>query len=337
MKLLITGSTGFVGGHLVERLCRKEGVQLRLLVRPGSNRKILSSLPVEFVEGSLSDESSLKAAVEGVDQVIHVAGRVAGKSAKDFFEANTEGTKNLAEAFRAQASGKKRKRFIFISSLAASGPGTTKLPKTEKSSDEPISDYGKSKKAAEELLQDFQKDFDVAVLRPPLVYGPRDLGVFKIFQMAIQPIGLIPRGDNPEAQKFYSLVHVEDLVLAIENLIFCESLKSAYVRYYVAGDEVVSLRELLEETCRVLDRSSFRLSVPPFVVRGVKKALVLMGGQLPLVGGGRVNVDKLREVEADYWLCSNERIKEELGFKPQWPWKRGVNETLRWYQEERWL
>src|SRR5436190_17059320 len=115
MKVLLTGGSGFLGSYVAEQLAA-EGHVVRALVRPKSDKGVLGKLPqVEFAPGAIENPASLAPAVDGVDAVVHVAGIVKARKPSDFFEVNTQGTKNLLDA--ALASGG-IKRFVYVSSLA---------------------------------------------------------------------------------------------------------------------------------------------------------------------------------------------------------------------------
>jgi 2-alkyl-3-oxoalkanoate reductase len=194
----VTGATGFIGTHLVRAL-RHDGANVKALTRraqaaptddyPGS---------LTWVAGSLSDELQLKQFVEGCDAVIHLAGAIKALSREDFLAHNTEGTRRLAKVAAAQAEPP---RFIHVSSLAAREPR--------------LSNYALSKRESEKALRPFAQKMSVSILRPPAVYGPGDSETLRIFAMAARGFALVP----PDQQARLSLLHVDDLVSAILNLL----------------------------------------------------------------------------------------------------------------------
>ena len=113
MRVLVTGGSGFLGGHIVEALSNR-GDRVRALVRKTSERSHLERLPnVELFQGSMEDMDRLHEAVDGVDAVVHAAGLVKARSAAEFFSVNVGGTSNLIEACRVR----RVKRFVLVSSL----------------------------------------------------------------------------------------------------------------------------------------------------------------------------------------------------------------------------
>src|SRR5258708_6025800 len=118
MKVLVTGASGFLGGHVVE-LLSKRGDQVRALVRTTSNRRHLESLAnVELFEGSIEQVERVAEALEGVEAVVHAAGLIKARSTDEFFAVNVGGTSTIVEAARRRGL----KRFVFVSSLEACGP-----------------------------------------------------------------------------------------------------------------------------------------------------------------------------------------------------------------------
>src|SRR5690348_6607325 len=118
MKILLTGATGFVGSHTADRLLHC-GHSVRALTRSSSSLEWLKDKPIELASGNLKDPDSLKAAVTGVDAIIHIAGAVASKTKRGFYEHNQVATHGLLEAARKYGS---ISRFVFISSQTAGGP-----------------------------------------------------------------------------------------------------------------------------------------------------------------------------------------------------------------------
>src|ERR1700693_2641331 len=144
MKVLVTGASGVLGGHVAE-LLSKRGDHVRALVRKTSNRKHLASLPnVELFDGSVEEVDRIAEAVTGVDAIVHSAGLIKARSTDEFFAVNVGGTSNLVEAARRRPL----KRFVFVSSLEASGPSADGAPVAAEQ-ESPVTAYGRSKLAAE--------------------------------------------------------------------------------------------------------------------------------------------------------------------------------------------
>ena len=125
--VLLTGATGFVGSHAAEAFVRA-GCRVRALIRSPSRAAVLGELPVERVPGSLEDEAALRAAVAGVDVVVHLAALTHARSAEEYAAANVAGTRRLLEAARRAGV----RRLVYLSSLAASGPAIEQMLSTRR-------------------------------------------------------------------------------------------------------------------------------------------------------------------------------------------------------------
>ena len=147
MKVLVTGATGFVGGHLAEAL-RRRGDEVTALARSPGKAAALTPLGVRVVTGDLHDRPALRQAVEGQDVIYHVAGVVAARSEADFLVANRDGTRNVLEA--AVRAG--NTRLVYVSSMAAAGPTIRGRPLRGDELPRPVTAYGRSKLAAEQVV-----------------------------------------------------------------------------------------------------------------------------------------------------------------------------------------
>jgi nucleoside-diphosphate-sugar epimerase len=325
MRVLVTGASGFIGGNLVDRLLA-ERAQVTCLVRPGSNLSRLDSQRLTLMTGDLTDPASLPPAVQDVDVVLHVAGATKGARRGDYFQANLEATRNLLRA--CQDYGPEGQKFLFVSSLAAAGPSSGP-PLTEDLEPHPVSAYGASKLAAEKAVLEFGQRRPVIIIRPPVVYGPRDRDTLLLFKSVQKGINVIPGRGTQRV----SLVHVDDLVTGIIQAVRREQ---AYGRvYYICGDGHYDWQTIGDYLGRVLRRRFITLYVPWGVMR-----LVALGGTVtsqftrsPTLMG----LDKLRDIRQSNWLCTYERAKAELGFQPTIDLFTGLTTTAAWYKEMGWL
>ncbi|MDX5399840.1 MAG: NAD(P)-dependent oxidoreductase, partial [Actinomycetes bacterium] len=186
MKVLLTGGTGFVGPSVAEALARR-GHRIRALVRATSDRRRLETIEgLEFADGDVCTADSLPPALEGVDAVVHVAAVTKGLRRDDYFRVNHFGTRQLAEA--AVAAGVPR--FLHCSTLAVAGPMPLGRPSLEEDAPAPVSHYGTSKLAGEEAVRRHADKLHLTIVRPPIVYGPRDKDFFEVFKMAALGVGL---------------------------------------------------------------------------------------------------------------------------------------------------
>ncbi len=187
MKVLVTGASGQLGGHIAALLADRGDI-VRALVRRTSKRTHLVKLPnIEFFEAGLDEPELLNAAVAGVDAIVHAAGIVKARNLDEFFTVNVGGTSNLIEAARLRAP--ELRRFVYVSSLEACGPSVDGKP-VPVTQENPVTAYGRSKLAAEKVVLAAKDAVPVVILRPGAIYGPRDVEIFAAFQFIHR--GLLP-------------------------------------------------------------------------------------------------------------------------------------------------
>ena len=334
MRALVTGASGFIGSALVEELGTL-GFEVDALLRKTSSDANLAGLAYRRVEGDLGDESSLRRAVREVDYIFHLAGLTAARSRAEFFEHNAAGTERLARIAAEVQPG--LARFVFVSSLAASGPAKSfNHPLSESDSEQPVSDYGHSKLAGEKALLRFRDCFPVSIIRPPMVYGPRDKGVFVMIQTVARNLMPILQGSSGSGHKYYSMIHVHDLV---RGIVQCAVAPVAKVPtgevFFLTSDQVQNYQEILTTIAELLGRDPLRIRVPETAVKAVARVLSAVGKvtrrSFPL------NLDKLNEILPDYWVCSNAKAKEMLGFKPEFDLASGMAQSIGWYKRHKWI
>lgn len=334
MKVLLTGGTGFMG-PATARALSDAGHTVRCLVRSTSNRSSLveSGVPLEWAEGDVSTPGSLPAALEGVEAVVHLAGATKTLRIEEYYRINTDGTRHLAEA----AVDAGVKRFVLCSSLSAAGPITGARPLLEEDPPAPVSHYGRSKLGGEEAARRFADRTSVTIVRPPIVYGPRDRDFFEVFKMTARGFALSP---GILVSKRYSMIHVEDagraMALALDRgqAVRAGSHGGEGV-YYVTDGGVYTWEDLLRRVARSMGRNTVVLPIPDVLSWGVG----LYGEVAARVTGKAqiVSVDKMREAVVDGWACSTERARRELGYEPRYPLDEGLADAARWYREQRWI
>ncbi len=325
-KALVTGATGFVGSHLVLELLQR-GYLVSALVRKTSDLSGLVNTGVELVFGDVSDQESLKKIFFDFDYIFHVAGLIRAKNPEEFFKANAQGTKNLLEAL--EESDYPIKRFVLVSSTAASGPSPNGQPKKESDFCQPVSAYGKSKLEGEKFALEFAHKIPITIIRPPAIYGPRDRQLLNFFKLA--KWGIIPLvGKN---ENCFSVVYVQDLVDAI--ILAAENPKAQGEIYFIADEGIYNWEKVGEIACRVLGKRAFKLSAPKFLLY----LAALFSEMLGKITGKSMYLTrrKLKEIHYKYWVCDISKAKKDLGFTPKFDFKRGAWETINWYKQNRWL
>jgi len=336
-RSLVTGATGFVGSNLVSYLLRR-GWDVRCLVRDRSRAESLKNLGAELALGQLADAPSLRRAAEEVDVVFHVAGRVHALHGWQFLADNVEGTRNVVAACAAQSQ---QPVMVYISSLAAGGPGTLSAPRHESDPDRPISAYGRSKLDAERAAAALADKVPLSILRPPILFGPADRASLKIFR-GVRFTRLHP---VPGLRRFaVSLVHVADLCDAMVRVAERGArvappndgrINSSVGTYHVAAERTITYGGLGKLAAGALGCKSFTVPIPKalFWLAGVGAEAVGQIRRQPML----LNLDKTREALAPGWVCSDEKIRRELGYQPAAPLEQRFAETVAWYREQGWL
>lgn len=325
-NILVTGASGFVGGHIVWSLRAKQ-VAVRCLVRRTSRLDFIQPSAAEIVWGDVTDRESLTAALDGIDGVIHCAGITKARSRMEFFRINVEGSRNLYTTCKEY--GGRLGKIVHISSLAALGPAIDGKPVEEDAQPHPVSDYGESKLAAQRIAEQCMKELPVSIILPPPVYGPRDVDFLVYFK-------LLARGFAPligRRPRFLSLIYARDLAEAAVQALFSD--RAAGRSYLVSDGETYSWADITDAIGAVMNRRTWRIHFPVAAARLLGRLGDLgsfLTGKAPLISS-----QKVREFCQDAWTCSSHRIEEELEFHPRWNIESGIRETYLWYKEKAWL
>lgn len=325
IKVFVTGSTGFIGSHLVERLIDK-GHHVKCLVRKHSNNRWLKKLAVEYVYGDLFDIETLQKGVSDVDYIYHIAGVTASKTKRGYFLGNQEATRNLLIAAETNL---KLKRFIFAGSLTAVGPSPDGKPVNEESELQPITTYGKSKLAAEKEVLSFQSKIPVTIVRIPAVYGQRDTATLDFFKTVNN--GIIPLVGFKS--KYVNILHVNDVV---DGLILAgEHLNAVGKTYFIGSENAYTWEDIGSVTQEIIQRKAIKVRIPEFIVVLVAALYNLI--DLFSLKPSVFNFEKRKDMIADAWICDISKAKKELGFVPKVSLENGVRETFKWYKEAGWI
>lgn len=325
-KSLVTGGTGFIGSSLVEALLG-QGDEVRCLVREGSSCKWIRGLDVEIFQGDCTDFLSLKSAVEGVDQIYHVAGVTKTTDHGAFYRTNALGTENLIRACIERNPD--LQRFVYLSSQAAVGPCKGEGLSVETDPCQPVSHYGRSKRQGEEAVLKVRDRLSVVILRACAVYGPRDrdfLPFFRSIGMGIQ-IGLWG------IEHRLSLCYVRDLVSAIV-MAGKRDLSSGEI-FFVSDGNVYTWRDLGTIIAEVLEVRMIHLSLPVSVFRwsaGLADWISRRSGRPRIFGR-----ERYQEMIQPNWCCDSTKVMSKLGISPSFDLKRGIAATVEWYRSEGWL
>ena len=323
--VLVTGGTGFIGSHLTEALSRR-GAEIRLLLRRTSSTRWIESVSYRPILADLSEgDEGLKDALDGVDTVYHLAGVLRAARRIDYIRGNVEGTRRLVAAARAQ---KRPPRVVVLSSLAAAGPSRSGRPLTERDDPRPEGPYAESKLLAEKAAREEADGVPLVILRPPMVYGPRErdfLGACRSTKMGL-------RLHLGRGERTLSLIHVRDLV---DGIIEAGERAEAGMIYFVSHPEILTWDQILTGVAEALGRRGMRFVIPegtlPFIARLGEIVSRLTGKE------SLINRERTLEWRHRHWVCGPGLAERDWGFRARIPYGDGVRETLEWYQESGWL
>ena len=328
MRILLTGASGFLGSHIAEQL-DQQGADVRALVRPTSDTRFLESLErVTLLSGTMSDEASLLAATEGVDGIIHAAGLVKAKAPADFHRTNAQGTANLLHAAKQNASG--IERFVLVSSLAVVGPSEDGRPIRSGATPNPVTHYARSKLAAEQAAQTEVDSLPITIIRPPMIYGPRDREILPFFK-SVQ-LGVLPLTGSPGS--LLSAIFAADCATACIKAL--EAKVPSGSTFFVEDGCLETLGELIAHIENALGRRAWlRVPIPRFLLYGAATGSELYGR----VTGRAVMLtrDKLNELLAPHWVCDSAEAQAALDWKPRVSFDEGTRITGAWYRRTGWL
>lgn len=321
LPIAVTGATGFVGSHLVAALVAM-GVRPRVLVRdPGRLHDEVSGM-VEPVIGDLDATAALARLVTGAGTVIHVAGLVRAPREAHFDRVNRLGTANLLAALAVYAPAA---RLVHVSSLAAAGP--SRDPAGVRSGDPalPVSAYGRSKRAGE--LEALRHLGPVVILRPPAVFGPRDIDVLQFFRLTAA--GWVPL---PSGRRYVTLAYVSDVVRAV---LAAAAGRGTGLILNLGDPEPQAMTDLIRAIGRAGGYKVRVIPLPGPVVR----SLGAVGDVLHLLGFRSVALtsDKASELLAHHWAASTRESLQALGLDGCVPFADAAAATWNWYRAQGWV
>jgi nucleoside-diphosphate-sugar epimerase len=335
MKSLVTGATGFVGSHLVEALAGRGG-DVTALVRSPGKADLLNQLGVRQVRGDLHDKAALAEAVLGQDVIYHVAGITAARDEAGFLRANRDGTKNLIAAAEQARHGvaeppsrraAERPRFVLVSSMAAGGPSGRGRPLQGDEPARPVTAYGRSKLEGEEAVR--ASCLRWTIVRPPLVYGPRDTEVLKVFKLV--RTGMVPVfGDGTQE---LSAVTGPDLAQA---LIAAGASDQAVGRtYYACHPEVFTSEQFALAVGAALNRRVRVVHLPQWLATTM---LGVTGGFARIAGKATIlTPDKANEFFQPAWTGDPSPLMRDTGWVAAQDLATGLERAAAWYRGAGWM
>ena len=319
-RVLVTGASGFTGSHLAHALVR-EGFRVRALVRRESAATPLLAEQVELAVGDIRDREAVRRAVEGCEQVYHLAAlyRDAAAPRHAYWDVNVTGTEHVLEACAAHGV----RRLIHCSTMGVHG-NVSAIPSDETAAFNPGDDYQRAKLAAEERVWAWHRRtlIPTTVVRPAGIYGPGDLRFLKLFRSIRRGyFAMLGRGTT-----WFHAVYIDDLV---RGVLLCGSRDAAVGEAFcIAGDRYVTLNEFAASIARVLGvpEPSWRVPVWPFYAAGAVCEAVCMPLKIqpPLY---RRRVEFFTHNRA----FSSAKAERLLGYRPQVSLEDGLRRTAEWY------
>jgi dihydroflavonol-4-reductase len=337
-RVLVTGASGFVGGHLVEALVRRD-YGVRCLVRQSSKLKHLPVDDLELVNGDLLDFDAVDRAIAGCDVVYHCAGAIAVLKSQDFAIVNVDGTSNIVRACLRQP---RPPVLVLVSSVSAAGPAQLDRPRTEDDPPRPMSFYGRSKRGGEEVAEAAAGRLPLTIVRPGIVFGPRDRELFAAIDCIWRTYAhILPRRVTPPL----SFIEVRDLA----NLLITAGERGRRVPppglkepgtgdgyYFATNGEFPTYREFGNIAARALGRRRAIIIAPP---RPIPWTMALASEAISRFRQRPVTFcrDKFYEAIVESWACSNQRACEQLAFAPTGTFDDQMRRAIEWYRAEGWI
>jgi nucleoside-diphosphate-sugar epimerase len=344
---LVTGATGFIGSQLTRRLVAN-GDAVTCLVRNPDKATALVQMGARLAPGDIRDASAVSAAVAGNDVVYHLAGVVTAFRRQEMMETNVNAFRTLAAACAVRDDPP---TLIYVSSLAAAGPSTNDRPRVESDPLCPVSIYGRSKRDAEVIAEEFAGRMPISIVRPPIVFGEGDQNMRNLFRSVFRLGVHLALG---VAYSRYSLIHVSDLV---DALVLCAARGARLMPadqlvtprehgdaaagpsgyYFAAGDEQPTFAELGSLIGVALGRARVRIcrssnTVLLWPAAAAAELAARLRGR-PYI----FNFDKAREAQAGAWTCSSRAIRAQCGFAPSAPLIDRLRQTANWYLQQQML
>jgi dihydroflavonol-4-reductase len=323
MKAFVTGATGFIGSNLARALL-DDGHQVRLLVRPASDRRNVAGLPAELVEGDLDNPQKLAEQMAGCDVVFHVAAHYSlwAKDRDSIYRANVDGTKNMLTAARLAAVG----RFVHTSSVAAIGvpaPGERGTEETRTTLEELVSDYKKSKFLAEQAAQQAAREgLDVVIVNPSTPVGPRDVKPTPTGEIILR---FLQNRMPAYVHTGLNLIDVEDV--ARGHILAWRKGRTG--ERYILGNRNLTLKETLEILGAITGKRAPRIALPHFIPLAaayLDEMVLARLGKSP-----KVSVSSVRMSQKAMYYDSSKAVRE-LGL-PQNPIEAPLEKAVRWFED----
>lgn len=332
IMVLVTGGTGFIGSHLVEKLL-EQGRQVRVLAlkKPFGpieveNLKIIKEKGAKVVYGDLRDPQSLRPAVEGVSSIFHSAAisRPMRISTRLYYQVNRDGTKNILEAAREAGV----KKFVHISSVSVLGGSPDGHPLSEEEYQPEVSHYALSKKEGENLALRYywQYGLPVVVIRPCLIYGPRCLVRLIMFRYVKKGLFPIFNGGRAKMEFCYVKNLVEAILLAEKNDDVVGEV------FNITDGQSYEIGEVLRTIAGELNVRPPFLRIPVWMGKAAGYGMEGISKVIGIYPPFSRTAAKWMSKTGSVYDCS--QAKKLLGYNPPYSLREGIKETIDWYKEK---
>lgn len=327
-KVLITGANGFIGTALIKE-CNNRGLDVYAGVRSTTNLSSLTDLKCEIVTLDYNDINQLAEvmAEHQFEYIIHNAGITKSPSAAEYMTINAGYLRNICAAINIVKPP--LKKLLFVSSLASYGPADFQSKGITKSisTPHPVTDYGRSKLAAELYLKS-QTEIPWAIVRPTAVYGPNEKDLFQVFNLLNKRLDL-QAGTTPPLLTF---IYIKDLVRMMTDILISPMTNR---EYFATDGHVYHGAAFSGFVSQYLGKKAIAVKVPILLLKIIaflsEKSVRLTGKFPPL------NIDKVNELKARNWNCDVSNLKTDLDFTAEYDLPKGIAETIDWYKSNKWL
>jgi len=325
-RFLITGATGFIGGHVAEA-CAARGWQVSTIARPGSDTRALQRLGALIHAGDLTDPLVVRRAAADVDVIVHCAAKVGDWGPlEEYRKVNVEALRTLLDACKGHALA----RFVHMSSLGVYA--ARHHFGTDESEPLPLrhaDGYTQSKVEAEQLAVSYYRDrgVPVVVLRPGFVYGPGDRTVMPRLIENLRKETV--RYPGAKGRRALNTIYIKNLLDAV--FLALEKPQAVGQVYNLTDGEFVSKRRFIEAVADAMGLPRPWRAPPLWVARiltwGSETWARLRGArEAPLFTRARL---KFLGLNLDF---SIEKAKRELGYRPRYSFDEAIAETMAYYQ-----
>ncbi|GAB4168905.1 MAG: NAD(P)-dependent oxidoreductase [Terrimicrobiaceae bacterium] len=324
MRILLTGATGFVGRNYLLR-CLARGWEVVAPVR--DEGKLRQQLAAEGIDATAvyslpASRPSRWPDLDSIDAAVHSAGALFERDLDSFVSTNVDWTASVLAALPPDCP------CVVISSQSAGGPTPAGAPSRDESDpDVPVSFYGESKLRMERLIR---RDFEgrpIAILRPPMIIGPRDSATLQLFKMVRSPVRTKP-GLKP---KTFSFISSDDLMDAIDTALErCRDILNAAL--YVASRQTFSDLQLIESAAACVNAKGIQVALPTPVVRAVSvlvDAVPSLRAALP-----SLTSDRAKEILADRWVVNPAAFEVATGWYAKTTLASALQAAADYYRRE---